>query len=94
MLEFQKFAYLSFNTKEWFVPLNVLLEMNNNVFEDLHIDIDKKIIAGITEMIHRLSRDELPVWIEYKEGRVVETRVGRLEYVSSILYYLEECHAQ
>lgn len=63
MLEFQKFVFLSFNSSKWFIPLNVLVIMNNHAFEDLHIDVDKQIIAGITDMINRLSKDQLPVWV-------------------------------
>lgn len=28
-------------------------------------------ISGVTEMIQCLIKDELPVWIEYKDGKII-----------------------
>ena len=59
--------------------------MENNILSDMHINIDKDIIQAVTEMITQLSKEELPVWVEYSEGQVKTVPVNRLEFVSAIL---------
>lgn len=52
--------------------------MENNVFEDLHVNIDKDIIEAVTEMISQLSKEQLPTWYEYSNGKIIQTPVNRL----------------
>lgn len=39
-----------------------------------------------------ITREELPTWIQYTDGKIVTTPVNRFEVVSAIIYYLQECH--